>query len=199
MEKTQRSFFQKKSTSPIVCGIDEAGLGPVAGPLVMAGVIFLKKVEGVTDSKRLSPHRREELFEKILSNSYYHLVWFSPEEIDRKGLGQCIRQGLEEIKGALPAHRYYFDGNSPFGVEGIEPIVKGDLKIPEISASSILAKVVRDRYMVQLGKLYPHYGFEKHKGYITPAHKRALLTYGYTPHHRKSYKIKLTPPQPRLF
>jgi ribonuclease HII len=159
--------------------------------MVMAGVVLLRPVPGLADSKKLSPQRREKLFRQILPNSLYHLVWFSPAEIDQLGLGECIHRGLKEIQTSLPAERYLFDGNSPFGVEGIEPVVKGDLKIPQISAASILAKVVRDRYMIQLGKLYPQYQFDRHKGYITQAHKKALSIYGYTPHHRKSYNLKL--------
>ena len=185
-----------------ICGIDEAGRGPMAGPLVVAGCVF--KIENgkseikneewykkLTDSKKLSAKKREELFEKIKENSFYYIVFKSNKEIDEKGLSKCIQEALIEIKDNLKAKKYLFDGNSNFKVEGIETIIKGDSKIKEISAASILAKVSRDRYMIEISKKYPEYNFAKHKGYITKEHKALVAKHGLCEIHRKSYKIKM--------
>jgi len=188
-----------------ICGIDEAGRGPIAGPLVFAGCILSEKCKMkseewfkvLTDSKKLSAKKREELFEKIKENSIYHIVFKSNKEIDKKGLSECIKEALIEIKTTLKAKRYLFDGNSNFKVDGIETIIKGDEKIKEISAASILAKVSRDRYMTEIAKKYPEYKFEKHKGYITKEHKALIEKYGFCEIHRKSYKLK--PSTPSLF
>jgi len=184
------------------CGIDEAGRGPIAGPLVFAGCILSEKCKikseewfkVLTDSKKLSAKKREELFEKIKENSIYHIVFKSNKEIDKKGLSECIKEALIEIKTTLKAKRYLFDGNSNFKVDGIETIIKGDEKIKEISAASILAKVSRDRYMVEISKKYPRYNFEKHKGYITKEHIKLIKKYGFCEIHRKSYKLKALQP-----
>jgi len=180
-----------------ICGIDEAGRGPIAGPMVFAGVVLLKEIEGIADSKKLSAKKREALFEEIKNNSIHHIVWISPEEIDKKGLSACIAKALKEIKNKIKAKKYLFDGNSSFGVEGITTIVKGDSKIMEISAASILAKVSRDRYMVEIDKKYPMYNFKKHKGYITKEHIELIKKHGYCEIHRKSYRLKEL--QPTLF
>jgi len=188
-----------------ICGIDEAGRGPIAGPLVVAGCIFNEKykvknekwIKVLTDSKKLSAKKREELFEKIKENSNYHIVFKSNKEIDEKGLSKCIQEALIEIKNNLKAKKYLFDGNSNFRVEGIEPIIKGDSKIKEISAASILAKVTRDRFMIKISKKYPQYNFEKHKGYITKEHIKFIKQYGFCEIHRKSYKLKAL--EPTLF
>ena len=186
-----------------ICGIDEAGRGPIAGPMVFAGVVFKKNIkkgkwfDSLTDSKKLSFKKREELFEIIKENSIYHIVFKSNKEIDIKGLSKCIQESLIEIKNKLKADKYLFDGNSNFKVEGIETIIKGDLKIKEISAASILAKVSRDRYMIEISKKYPQYNFEKHKGYITKEHKQLIKKYGLCEIHRKSFKLK--PSTPSLF
>ncbi len=183
-----------------ICGIDEAGRGPIAGPMVFAGVILKDKgkwINMLNDSKKLSVKKREELFEIIKENSLYHIVFKSNIEIDNKGLSVCIKESLIEIKNTLKAKRYLFDGNSNFGVEGIETIIKGDEKIKEISAASILAKVTRDKFMVEISSKYPEYKFEKHKGYITKEHKELIQKYGMCEIHRKSYKLK--PSTPSLF
>ena len=190
-----------------ICGIDEAGRGPIAGPMVFAGVIFKFQVSSskfqetwfkdLTDSKKLTPKKREELFEIIKENSIYHIVFKSNDEIDEKGLSKCIKECLIEIKKTLKADKYLFDGNSSFGIEGIETIIKGDEKIKEISAASILAKVSRDRFMIDISKKYPEYKFDKHKGYITKEHKKLIEKYGLCEIHRKSYNLK--PSTPSLF
>ncbi len=173
-----------------LCGIDEAGRGPLAGPLVMAGVILGRPIEGLTDSKQLSPARLEALYEVIVEDAAYHIVSFDAQQIDAKGISACLASGLGEIAAALDADDYLFDGNSSFGIRGIRHLIKADLTVPEVSAASILAKVTRDRIMVELGARYPRYGFEHHKGYGTKAHVEAIRSYGYSPVHRRSFRIK---------
>jgi len=196
-----------------ICGIDEAGRGPIAGPLVVAGCIFKFQVPSsefqvtdpelykwfnmLTDSKKLSAKKREELFEIIKENSFYHIVFIDNKTIDKKGLSFTIKSALLEIKNTLSAKKYLFDGNSNFGVEGIETIIKGDAKIKEISAASILAKVSRDKYMIEIADKYPMYNFKKHKGYITKEHIEEIKKYGFSEIHRKSYKLKAL--EPTLF
>jgi len=176
--------------SQILCGIDEAGRGPLAGDLVIAGVILKKEIEGLMDSKKLTEKRREILYPMIIENSFYHIDSFSAIEIDEKGLSLCLNEGLENIKKNLNAQIYLFDGNQTFGVLGITTMVKADSKIAEVSAASILAKVTHDRAIIEASKKYPLYGFEKHKGYGTKAHIQAIKEHGYSAIHRKSFKVK---------
>jgi ribonuclease HII len=173
-----------------LCGIDEAGRGPLAGSLVMAGVILKKPVEGLMDSKKLSEKKREALYPLVIENSDYHIVSFSAKEVDMLGISKCLRNGLQSIQKHLTDCNYLFDGNSTFGVDNIETMVKADDKIAEVSAASILAKVTRDREMVEQAKLYPEYGFEKHKGYGTKAHIEALVKYDRCEIHRKTFRVK---------
>jgi len=173
-----------------LCGIDEAGRGPLAGDLVMAGVILKNSIDGLNDSKKLTEKKREALYEIIIKNSLYHIVSFSPNDIDTKGLSLCLNEGLELIKEALDADIYLFDGNQTFGVLGISTMVKADGKVPEVSAGSILAKVTHDRAIIEASKKYPLYGFEKHKGYGTKAHIEALKEHGYCEIHRRSFNVK---------
>ncbi len=173
-----------------LCGIDEAGRGPIAGSLVIAGVILHSSVEGLMDSKKLSEAKREKLYPQILENSRYHIVTFSAVQVDVLGISQCMTKGLTEILGALGECDYLFDGNSAFGVEGLRTMVKADTQVAEVSAASILAKVTHDREMLTFAAQYPQYGFEKHKGYGTKAHMEALAQYGRCEHHRKSFRVK---------
>ena len=177
-----------------LCGIDEAGRGPIAGSLVMAGVILKKPIDGLNDSKVLSEKKREFLFPLILENSSYHIVQFSALEVDQMGISKCLNQGLKSILSHLESEDFLFDGNSTFGVSGLRTMVKADAKIPEVSAASVLAKVTHDREMIQFAKEFPEYGFEKHKGYGTKAHVQAIKEYGYCRVHRKSFKIKALKP-----
>ena len=128
-----------------LCGIDEAGRGPLAGSLVMAGVVLTGKVEGLMDSKKLTEKKREALYPLIIENSAYHIVSFSAQEVDELGISKCLHNGLQSIQKHLTEVEYLFDGNSTFGVDNITTMVKADDKIPEVSAASILAKVTRDR------------------------------------------------------
>jgi len=181
-----------------LCGIDEAGRGPLAGPLVIAGVILEKPLDGLADSKKLTEARRELLYSEIVAVSEYHIAVFSHAQIDEEGISACLREGLEQIKSALSGVDYLFDGNSTFGSEGIETMVKADMKVPEVSAASILAKVTRDRIMCDYAKVYPEYGFEKHKGYGTAAHIEAMRRYGRCAIHRKTFRVKQLD-EPTLF
>ena len=173
-----------------LCGIDEAGRGPIAGDLVMAGCVLHTKITGLNDSKKLSEKKREALYEIIIQNANYHIVKFSALEIDEKGISRCLALGLESILKNLQADEYLFDGNTTFGVQGLTTMVKADGKIPEVSAASILAKVTHDRDILKLAKIYPQYQLEKHKGYGTKLHIEMIKKYGYSDIHRRSYKLK---------
>ncbi len=173
-----------------LCGIDEAGRGCLAGPLVMAGVVLHTPIEGLSDSKKLTATRREKLYEAIVATSDYHIVHFEAEAIDTKGLSACLKAGLETIRSALNADRYLFDGHCTFGAIGFETLIKADAQVPQVAAASILAKVTKDRALIAAGSDYPEYGFEKHQGYGTRAHIEAIERYGLTPLHRKSFRPK---------
>ena len=174
----------------MLCGIDEAGRGPLAGDLVMAGCVLHTNIEVLGDSKKLSAKKRETLYEIIIQNADYHIVKFSASQIDEIGISKCLALGLIEIMQNIKASRYLFDGNSSFGVTGLETLIKADATIPEVSAASILAKVAHDRDMLELDRLYPQYQFAKHKGYGTALHVRMIKEHGYSQVHRKTYKIK---------
>jgi len=173
-----------------LCGIDEAGRGPFAGPLVVAGVLLKKDIDGLNDSKKLTEKKRESLFDTIKENSIFHIVFSSNQEIDEFGLSICLQNSIKEIMKTIKTTDYLMDGNTTFGIENLECLIKADDKIEEVSAASILAKVSRDRYMKEIASKYPQYGFEKHKGYGTKAHTDAIKIYGYSELHRKSFKIK---------
>ncbi len=184
----------------MLCGIDEAGRGCIAGDLVVAGCIFLKNssiISGLNDSKKITEKKRYQLFDTVIKSTQYHIVIKSPQEIDEKGISKCMQEALEEIKTHLNAEEYLFDGNTTFGVKDLKTMVKADGKVPEVSAASILAKVTHDRNIITDAQKYPEYGFEKHKGYGTSPHIASIQQYGYSPIHRKSYKIKAL--QPSLF
>ena len=181
----------------ILCGIDEAGRGPLAGPLVVAGVILERRVYKLDDSKKLSSKERERRSQRIRQAARYKIVTISNDFIDQWGLSAAISHALHEIIDALPAEQYIFDGNSTFGVDRITPIVKADQKIKEVMAASILAKVHRDHLMCEYDKLYPEYGFCRHKGYGTKEHIEALRRYGPSAIHRKSFHPKAL--EPNLF
>jgi ribonuclease HII len=181
--------MNNKTNNPL-CGIDEAGRGPLAGSLVIAGVVLIGEIEGLMDSKKLSEKKRETLYTLIIENSKYHIVSFSAKEVDTLGISMCLHQGLLSIQKHLPTCDYLFDGNTTFGVTNLTTMVKADEKIIEVSAASILAKVTRDREISILAKKYPKYSFEKHKGYGTQAHIEALKKYGRCAIHRKTFRVK---------
>lgn len=174
----------------ILCGIDEAGRGPIAGPLCFAGCILTGEVKGLNDSKKLTEKKRETLFDEVMQNSIYHIVWHSAKEIDELGISACIKRSLIEIKSVISADRYLFDGNSRFGVDGLETMVKADAQVTEVMAASILAKVSRDRLMMQMDGKYPQYGFASHKGYGTARHIEAIRVHGLSEIHRESFRPK---------
>ena len=177
------------SSKPL-CGIDEAGRGPLAGSLVIAGVILKRPIEGLMDSKKLTEKRREALYPLVVENAEYHIVSFSAKEVDDMGISQCIQQGLQSIQEHLSEAEYLFDGNSTFGVENLTTMIKADSKVAEVSAASILAKVTHDREMIEIAQKFPQYGFEKHKGYGTKAHIEALIKYDRCEVHRKTFRVK---------
>lgn len=184
-------------TQQALCGIDEAGRGPIAGPLVMAGVILTEPIEGLCDSKQLSEKKREALYARITQDARYHIVRFSAQQIDEDGISACLSKGLKAIMDVLGEADYLFDGNSTFGVRGLRTMVKADAEIAEVSAASILAKVTRDREMVAVSQRFPEYGFENHKGYGSQAHIEAIRQHGYCEIHRRTFRIKAL--QPTLF
>lgn len=175
-----------------LCGIDEAGRGPIAGDLVVAGCIFYedKEIAGLNDSKKISEKRRYKLFEEIVPNTINHIVVISPQEVDKEGISKCMARALEEIKSSLHADSYLFDGNTTFGVKDLQTMVKADAQVPQVSAASILAKVTHDLNIIRDAKKYPEYAFEKHKGYGTKLHVEMIKKYGYCAIHRRSYKLK---------
>lgn len=178
----------------MLCGIDEAGRGPLAGDLVMAGCILNSHVDGLNDSKKLSEKKRELLYELIVEASTYHIVKFSPKEIDDHGISLCLKRGLQKIMKNLTCEEYLFDGNSNYGVTGLPTMIKADGKVAEVSAASILAKVTHDRDILQEAKKYPEYQFDKHKGYGTALHVEMIKKHGYCEIHRRSYKLKALVP-----
>ncbi len=174
----------------MLCGIDEAGRGSIAGDLVVAACILNTEVQGLNDSKKLSEKRRELLYEEIILKSSYHVVKFSAKEIDSKGISKCLASALRQIMQKLKCDNYLFDGNTTFGVEGLKTMVKADGKIAQVSAASILAKVTHDRDILKEAKRYPQYQFEKHKGYGTRLHIEMIKKYDYCDIHRRSFKVK---------
>ena len=173
-----------------LCGIDEAGRGPIAGPLVVAGCILHQPIEGLNDSKKLTAKKREALFILIKAHSDFHIVSKSAQEIDTLGLSKCMHLCLEEILSSLTCNEYLFDGNTNFGIKELPTQIKADADVCEVSAASILAKVSRDAIMVEYATHYPNYHFEKHKGYGTALHVETIKKYGYCEIHRKSFKLK---------
>jgi ribonuclease HII len=190
--------MSKTSQIPL-CGIDEAGRGPLAGSLVIAGVILDTPITGLDDSKKLTEKRREALFPIILDQARHHIVSFSSAQVDDLGISECLRQGLRSIQAHFGAEvEYLYDGNTTFGVGNLSTLVKADAKVPEVAAASILAKVTRDHDILAMADQYPQYGFEKHKGYGTRAHIEAIVAHGRCPIHRTSFRIKQID-EPTLF
>lgn len=181
----------------LLCGVDEAGRGPLAGPVVAAAVILdpARPIVGLNDSKKLSAGRREVLAGEIRLRA---LAWAvaeaSVEEIDRINILQASLLAMQRAVAALVAghgvipERVQVDGNRcPMLLYPVEAVVGGDGKIAAIAAASILAKTVRDAGMRELHRAYPQYGFDRHMGYPTAQHLRALVEHGASPHHRRSY------------
>ena len=169
----------------LVCGVDEAGRGPLAGNVVAAAVILNpdKPIAGLNDSKKLSEKKREQLFELIIRDSLaFAIAEASVAEIDELNILQASLLAMKRAINALniTPHKALIDGNKipPQLTIAAEAIIGGDALIAEISAASILAKVTRDQQLIQLDKLYPDYGFAKHKGYGTKLHLEAIAKHG---------------------
>jgi len=180
-------------SSGLICGVDEAGRGPLAGPVVAAAVILdpERPIAGLADSKKLSAARREMLAREIRVNA---LAWCvaeaNVEEIDTINILQATLLAMQRAVAGLAVRpvEVLIDGNRCPALEvSARAIVGGDATVAEISAASILAKTTRDAGMVELHAVYPHYGFDRHKGYGTAAHLAALRRHGPTPAHRKSF------------
>ena len=178
----------------LVAGVDEAGRGPLAGPVVVAAVILdpARPIAGLDDSKKLSERRREALYPQVIERALAHcVIVVEAEEIDRLNIFQATMAGMSRaVAGLSPAaHEALIDGNKlprDLPCAG-RAIVGGDALEPAISGASILAKVTRDRLMVAMDVVHPGYGFAVHKGYPTPAHLDALQRLGPCPQHRRSF------------
>ncbi len=177
----------------IVAGVDEAGRGPLAGPVVVAAVVLDpdRPIDGLDDSKKLNEKRREELFPLIIERSLaWSVVEIEPAEIDRINILQATLLGMKQaVEQLLPRPSLaLIDGNQAPQLDcAVRTIVQGDSLEPAISAASILAKVTRDRLMKKLHIDYPDYGFDRHKGYPTADHLARLARYGPCPIHRRSF------------
>lgn len=189
------------SKGEIVIGVDEAGRGPLAGNVVAAAAILKKyssDLDDINDSKKLTEKKREKLFDVIMENFYIGVGEATPEEIDEINILNAtflaMRRALENLKKQCGTdHLILVDGNFKIReYEGEQEfVIKGDAKSLSIAAASIIAKVTRDREMIEEGKKYPEYKFEKHKGYGTKLHKEKLLELGVLPIHRKSFLNKI--------
>jgi ribonuclease HII len=177
----------------LVAGVDEAGRGPLAGPVVAAAVILddLRPIQGLNDSKKLTPLRREKLYDEIRAKALCcSIAQASVEEIDRLNILQAtllaMRRAVEGLR--LKPCKVLVDGNRLPVLDVLaEAIVRGDATVPSISAASILAKVTRDRWCAELDQRFPQYGFAGHKGYGTAEHLAALRTHGACPEHRRTF------------
>ncbi len=177
-----------------VCGIDEAGRGPLAGPVVVASVMLPKDsmIEGVNDSKKISESKREKLYDVILQEAIsYGIGIIYQEEIDEINILQATKKGLHEAVANMEIKPNVILVDALTGIDTLgipyKSIIKGDAKSYSIGAASIIAKVTRDRIMREWDKVYPEYGFAGHKGYGTAKHIEAIKKYGLTPIHRKTF------------
>ena len=175
-----------------VAGCDEAGRGPLAGPVVAAAVVLDPKrvPRGLDDSKKLDPETREKLYVRICANAEVAVAFAPPSRIDRDNILRASLWALARAVAALPIKPklVFVDGRDRIDTCcDCEAVISGDAIIASIAAASIVAKVTRDRLMIRLGLLYPGYGFEHHKGYSVPEHFNALARLGPTIHHRRSF------------
>lgn len=175
----------------VIAGMDEVGRGPLAGNVVTACVVMPEDplILWIDDSKKLSESRREKVFEEIMSNALYIGIGeVSPNEIDEINILQATRKAMRDAASSVPADVFLIDAVTKLGLKGKEvPIIKGDATSYSIAAASIVAKVTRDRQMIELDKMYPEYGFARNKGYGTKEHIDALKRIGPCPVHRKSF------------
>ncbi|MFW5841867.1 MAG: ribonuclease HII [Bacillota bacterium] len=176
-----------------IAGCDEAGRGPMAGPLVCAAVILNPhdRIDALYDSKALNEKTRDHLYNQIINRAIaYKVVFLSPDDVDTLNCYQASKKGMiDAVFGLSKRPDFILTDAMPLGDNlHHEAIIKGDQKSASIAAASILAKVERDRYMIKSAKAYPGYGFEKHKGYPTKYHKEKLIELGVCALHRKSYQ-----------
>ena len=175
----------------IVCGVDEAGRGPLAGPVFAAAVVLREGqiIEGANDSKKLSERKREQLFDVIIAEAEdYCIASVDEKTIDEINILQATKKAMRAAAGQVPADVFLIDAVTNLGLDGKEiPIIKGDATSYSIAAASIIAKVTRDRQMAEADSLWPEYGFARNKGYGTREHIEALKKYGPCPIHRKSF------------
>ena len=180
-----------------IAGIDEAGRGPLAGPVVVAAVILGRNWNTefeLNDSKQLTAKKRQVLYDLISAKATaFKIVSVSPQEIDRLNILQATMVGMQRCSDEInPSPDYLLVDGNRYPVTNIQgqAVVKGDCLSKSIAAASILAKVTRDRKMVEFGKEYPQWGFERHKGYPTREHREAITDYGLSPIHRRSFGQK---------
>ncbi len=192
LKEIEKELYQKGFKN--ICGIDEAGRGPLAGPVVIAGVIMPQDsmIEGVNDSKKVSEKKREKLYDIILEEAIsYSVAIVGQDVIDEVNILNATKQGVTEVVDGLDVKPdlILVDALEHINTRGIpyEPIIKGDAKCYSISCASIIAKVTRDRIMREWDKVYPEYNFAQHKGYGTAKHIEAIKQYGLCPIHRRSF------------
>lgn len=198
-QKTDRYYYERTAAEhgfTVVCGIDEAGRGPLAGPVFAAAVILPQSVviDGLDDSKKLSEKKRDMLFEEIKARAVYAVASASESEIDEINILNATFLAMRRAFDALPQRPQaaFVDGNRlPKLPVPAKAIVKGDSLSASIAAASIMAKVSRDRYMLELDKKYPEYCFAKHKGYGTKLHYEKIREYGISEVHRRTFLKKL--------
>lgn len=188
MQKFEKIFWDKNE---LVLGLDEAGRGPLAGPLVVAGVIFPMNYQNslINDSKKISEKKREVLYKMIVEDALaFFIEIIEPEVVDELNVYAATKKGMTDIILCAKANHVLTDA-MPIALLDVEviDIVKGDQKSISIAAASILAKVTRDRIMLEYDQLYPEYNFKKHKGYPTKDHLQRISQYGVLPFYRKSY------------
>ena len=195
IKEIEKELYQKGFKN--ICGIDEAGRGPLAGPVVIAGVIMPQDsmIEGINDSKKVSEKKREKLYDIILEEAIsYSVAIVGQDVIDEINILNATKQGVTEVVDGLDVKPdlILVDALEHINTKGIpyEPIIKGDAKCYNIAAASIIAKVTRDRIMREWDEIYPQYGFINHKGYGTAKHIAAIKEYGLCPIHRKSFTKK---------
>lgn len=182
---------QYRASGAVVAGMDEAGRGPLVGSVVTACVVMPadSRILWVDDSKKLSESRREKLFDEITANALYVGVGIaSAKEIDEINILQATKNAMRRAAAQVPADIFLIDAVTNLGLNGLEvPIIKGDATSYNIAAASIIAKVTRDRMLIELDKQYPEYGFARNKGYGTAEHIEALKRLGPCPEHRRSF------------
>jgi len=175
----------------VIAGMDEVGRGPLAGNVVTACVVMPEEpaILWVDDSKKISETRREKVFDEILKHALYIGIGeVTPEEIDRINILEATRKAMREAAAQVPADVFLIDAVTKLGLNGQEiAVIKGDASSYSIAAASIVAKVTRDRQMIEIDRLYPEYGFARNKGYGTKEHIEALKRIGPCPIHRRSF------------